>query len=84
MVLSFDEYIAWLGDYSLSDTGHSGNSGAKYPEARAAGAQIYVEASGHSDGEIREVWPFRCLADSHGKRGRASNALLFARESLRA
>ena len=50
MMLTLAEHIAWLGEYSLSGTGLSAFHADRDPEAKAAGAQIIVEASA-SDGK---------------------------------
>jgi hypothetical protein len=51
MVVPFEEYLTWLGEYSLSNAGQSGSFGTIYPEAKAAGAHIYVDASSYRPGE---------------------------------
>jgi hypothetical protein len=58
MVLPFEEYITWLSEYSLGDAGQSGSFGSIYPEAKAAGAQIDVEASAYRRGDEPKIWSF--------------------------
>ena len=58
-ILPFEEYLTWLGEYSLSNAGQSGSFGTVSPEATAAGAQIYVEASAYRPGEEPRMWTLR-------------------------
>jgi len=64
MLLPFEEYLTWLGEYSLSGAGQSGNVGTIYPEAKAAGAHIYVDASSYRPGEEPIVWHWELRSPS--------------------